>query len=172
MAQIQYLVKRDLHDTSLLLKDWSFHNEQTLKEIQREFNEDYPSFTQEQKNHWTDMTNFKIRSLLLDLAQCTEIIRLDDYISQLYNRINSLESDIAALQMIIIRSRSLQECLKDSKYFDLANHGLDAFTAMTKSYRLANNMTTPESAKFVPVIGEVYSGLSILNSIQCYLSNP
>lgn len=82
---MNYLVKRDLHDTSKLLSEWA--DSQFLNEFYRQVREHIGSFSLQQQRTWQDQTNFHIRSLLIDLRQSLEIIRLNEYINKLYKRV-------------------------------------------------------------------------------------
>ena len=166
---VKYLIRRNLYDTKQLLRSWSFNCNNTLEEIKREFDQDYTLFTPEHKRTFLDNTNFKLRTLLHELEQNIIIIRLDEYIKKLYDRVVSLENDLAELKAIVERSQNNQECKKVSVYFDAAKSGTNAFESVTKSFKAVSDFL-PKSAEHVPVIGYAFQAFSVLNSIRCFLN--
>lgn len=165
---VKYLIRRNLYDTNELLSSWYNHYNTTLTEIEREFREDYSTFTPAHKRTFIDNMNFKLRSLLHDLEQNIIIIKTDEYIKKLYNRVVALENDLAELKAIVEKSQNDKECAKVSVYFDKAKGATNAFESITKSFKLINDFL-PKSAEHVPVIGYAFQAFSILNSIRCYL---
>ncbi len=133
----------------MLLKNWSNNFNSWKNEIDRQVKEDVPSFGLEQKITWTDDKKFQIRSQFHYLAQNIFIIKNDSYIKKLYNRIQSLESDLNFLK---------------NKIEELGSYSpLSLCGSVTNAISVDSN--------FIPVIGNVVSFFTSLVSASCFLAN-
>lgn len=167
-VEIKYMTQRNLHDTSYLLNDWQNHYHKFLNELKRQAQEDVPRFTLEQQRTWQDDKNHKIRQLLIDLKQNIEIIRMDNLIKKLYQRVLTLENDLRKLEETVEKMQTELNCAGISKKLDSVSSGASTFNKLSKSVPMIIN-AIPASAQVVPVVGQVFAGLSTLNSVYCFL---
>lgn len=147
---VKYMIKRNLIDTSLLLKQWSSMFKEHQREMERQIKEDVPSFSAEQKRTWLDDKKSQLRFLFHGLAQNIFIIKNDEYIKKLYHRVQSLESDLNFLKNKIETLESANSILS------LCGAGANAVSV---------------GSNFVPVVGDIVSYVSALVSATCYLVN-
>lgn len=169
-VEIKYIVARNLHNTSELLAVWNDHHNKFISELQRQIAEDVSHFSTQQLRTWKDDKNFQMRSLLHDLRQDMEIISNNNYIRKLYDRVLSLENDLVELKLIVERMQEKAECEKLTKRLDTVPSAADKFKKITAFVPKIIEFI-PQSATAVPVVGYIFSGLSILNSAYCFVND-
>ncbi|XP_017875118.1 uncharacterized protein LOC108626553 isoform X1 [Ceratina calcarata] len=131
---VKYLIRRNLIDTSLLLRQWSTMFKEQQREMERQIKEDIPSFSIAQKRTWLDDKKSQLRFLFHSLAQNIFIIKNDEYIKKLYHRVQSLESDLNSLK------NKIEMMGNDSSILSLCGSEANAISVYSR---------------YVPVVGEV-----------------
>ncbi|XP_017875120.1 uncharacterized protein LOC108626553 isoform X2 [Ceratina calcarata] len=147
---VKYLIRRNLIDTSLLLRQWSTMFKEQQREMERQIKEDIPSFSIAQKRTWLDDKKSQLRFLFHSLAQNIFIIKNDEYIKKLYHRVQSLESDLNSLK------NKIEMMGNDSSILSLCGSEANAISVYSR---------------YVPVVGEVIEYVSALVSATCFLFN-
>lgn len=165
---VKYIVERNLRDTSLLLQDWQVHYTKFLAELQRQLDEDVNSFDMEHKKVWRDDKNFQIRSLLMDLKQNIEIIINDNYIKKLYARVETLENDLTKLKITIEKMQTVSQCAGKASALGSVKSGSNLIQSAHEKVSTFVNLM-PKSVAFVPVVGHIFTGLSTLTEVYCFL---
>lgn len=167
-VEVKYLVQRNLYNTTELLKEWQAHFVKFLSELSRQAKEDVGNYDLSHQKTWQDDKNFQIRSLLIDLHQSLAIIRIDDYVKKLYKRVLTLENDLAKLEETIEKMQNEANCAGLSKKLDYVPSAASGFDKLSKSVPMIIN-AIPKSAAIVPVVGYIFTGISTLNSVYCFL---
>lgn len=170
---LKYLIERNLHNTSTLLIQWQDDFEKFLNETKRQMNQDVNTFSLEQKRTWAGDKQIQMRNLLHQLNQDFELVRHNDYIMKLYDRVDSLENDLAKVKEYIEKFKTQAECTKKADHLGTASSAAD--TIGSAADKIANYVPklsfVLESASVVPVVGNILSGLSKLTSVYCYIQS-
>lgn len=165
---VKYLIARNLHSTTILLKHWNYTFEYFLNETKRQMDEDVPEFNDAQLRTWRGNKKIDFLRFLLDLQQNIEIISNNYHIRRLYHRVQTLENDLTELRILIEDMRNKANCMSKTKKIDGAASGVKFFGDVASKFPQVNFFV--QSAQVVPVVGNILKGVSVLMSAFCYIN--
>lgn len=164
---VKYLVTRNLRDTTYLIQDWLTHYLKFVDEFKRQVKEDIGSFSEAQSRTWRDDKLADIRRDLLTLKACIEIIRANEYIKKLYDRVLSLENDLDKLERDVLQLVNSAECGSIASAFGAGQSGAEGLSKVMGAAAVAG--IVPASASVVPVVGYAFAGFKVLTEVYCFM---